>query len=465
MKTVSTPSTHPESPPAQGELDERRREIALFRFGVIADLVQLEPHQRGLYAMLTKKAEADYTIPGSLRRHVAAETMRGWLRDYRRGGFDALVPRERADVGSSRSIPAEVVDRLCQLKEDCPELSIPLLIKKVRLDHHDVATEEVALPESTVHRLLARRGLMKKKPDDPTSKDRRRFEHEAAGDLWMSDVMYGPKIREGTRTRRTYLIAIIDDATRVVPYAAFAFSEGTVAYLPVLEQAVRRRGIPKRLYVDNGAAFRSKQLALVCAKLGIALIHAKPYAPQGKGKMERWFRTARMQLLPMLRPEQLASLEAMNRALAAWIEGEYHHAPHRGLGDESPADKWARTSEGVRMPAADLGDHFLAEQKRFVQRDRTVTLDGVAFEVDAALVGERVTLRFDPARKPNKRAVEVWHQGRRVEIARRVDMLANSFIKRNGSTKNLEIPKDSGADEPVGMAMRDLTEDEVRRLF
>jgi hypothetical protein len=117
------------------------------------------------------------------------------------------------------------------------------------------------------------------------------------------------------------------------------------------------------------------------------------------------------------------------------------------------------------MPAADLGDHFLAEQKRFVQRDRTVTLDGVAFEVDAALVGERVTLRFDPARKPNKRAVEVWHQGRRVEIARRVDMLANSFIKRNGSTKNLEIPKDSGADEPVGMAMRDLTEDEVRRLF
>jgi transposase InsO family protein len=448
------------------EVDERRREIALFRYGVIADLVQLEPHQRGLYAQLAKKAEADYTIPGSLRRHVASETIRGWLRAYRRGGFDALVPRMRADQGSSRSIAPQVVDLLCQLKEDSPELSIPALIKVARAKHGEVVTSETVLPESTVHRVLSRRGLMKKCPEEPTNKDRRRFEHESAGDLWMSDVMYGPKIREAGRLRRTYLIALIDDATRGVPYASFTFSEGAVVYLTVLEQAVRRRGIPKRLYVDNGAAFRSKQLQIVCAKLGIALIHAKPYTPQGKGKMERWFRTVRMQLLPLLGAAQLASLDAMNRALAAWVEGEYHHAPHRGLGDESPADKWARTSEGVRMATADLGDHFLAEQKRSVQKDRTVTLDGVAFEVDAALVGERVTLRFDPARKPDKRAVEVWHQGRRVEIARRVDVLANSFIKRNGTTKNLEIPKGAVVvDAPAGVAMRDLVEDDDRGLF
>jgi putative transposase len=456
--------THPNDTQAPA-VDERRREIALFRYGVIADLVHIEPHHRGLYALLAKKAESDYTIPGTLRRHVAPETMRGWLRAYRRGGFDALVPRVRADQGTARSIPSHVVDLLCQMKEDSPALSIPALLKVARSQHADVVTDEVKLPESTVHRVLARRGLMKKKPDDPTSKDRRRFEHESAGELWMSDVMYGPKIRDAGRQRQTYLIAFIDDATRVVPYATFAFSEGTVSYLPALEQAVRRRGIPKRLYVDNGSAFRSKQLSIVCAKLGIALIHAKPYAPQGKGKMERWFRTVRMQLLAVLRPEQLVSLDAMNRALAAWIEGEYHHAPHRGLGDESPADKWARTSEGVRMPAADLGDHFLAEQKRNVQKDRTVTLDGVAFEVDAALVGERVTLRFDPARKPEKRTVEVWHQGRRIEVARRVDVLANCFVKRSGSTKNLEIPKGAGVDIPDGLAMRDLVDGDDGVLF
>jgi putative transposase len=438
------------------ETDEHRREVALFRYGVIADLVHLDPHHRGLYALLAAKAEREYTIPGSLRRHVASETMRGWLRAYRHGGFDALVPRLRADHGSARTIPPHVVDLLCQLKDDTPGLSIPALLKLVRAEHAAVVTDEVKLPESTVHRVLARRGLMKKKPEEPTSKDRRRFEHESAGDLWMSDVMYGPMIREGGRLRRTYLIAFIDDATRLVPHATFTFSEGAVAYLQVLEMAVRRRGIPKRLYVDNGSAFRSRQLCVVCAKLGIALIHAKPYCPQGKGKMERWFRTVRMQLLPLLGPEKLTSLDTMNRALAAWVEGEYHHAPHRGLGDETPADKWARSSEGVRTAAPDLSDHFLAEQKRSVQKDRTVTLDGTAFEVDAALVGERVTLRFDPAKKPDKRSVEVWHQGRKVEVARRVDVLANCFVKRSGTTKNLVLPKDAGDDLPEGLALRTL---------
>lgn len=440
------------------DIDERRREIALFRYRVIAELTQLEPHHRGLYALLTEKAEQTFDIPGSLRCRVAAETMRGWLRAYRRGGFDALFPRVRADHGAARSIPGHVVDLLCQMKEDAPDLSIPQLIREARAQHVTVVTDEVKLAESTVHRVLSRRGLMKKQAGEPTSNDRRRFEHEAAGDLWMSDVMHGPKIRDERYQRRTYLIAFIDDATRVVPYAAFAFSEGVISYLTVFEQAVRRRGIAKRLYVDNGAAFRSKQLAIVCAKLGIALIHAKPYKPQGKGKMERWFRTVRLQFLPRLGPEQLASLDAMNRALSAWIEGEYHHAPHRGLGDESPADKWARVSDGVRLAGADLGEHFLTEQKRNVRTDRTVTLDGVAFEVDAALVGERVTLRFDAARKPGKRAVEVWHQGKRIEIARPVDALANSFVKRNATTGALELPK-AAPDLPEGLPMRNLVDD------
>lgn len=452
MQTEQTADREP-------EIHEARREVALFRYGVIADLTHLEPHHRGLYKLLTEKAEREYTIPGSLRRRVAVETLRGWLRAYRRGGFDALVPRARADQGSARSIAPQVVDLLCQLKDDEPALSIPALIKVARDQHRDVVSSEVVLAESTVHRLLARRGLMKKRKDEATTKDRRRFEHESAGDLWMSDVMYGPKIRDAGKLRQTYLIAFIDDATRLIPFATFTFSEGAIAYLQVLEQAVRRRGIPKRLYVDNGSAFRSRQLALVCAKLGIALIHAKPYMPQGKGKMERWFRSVRMQYLATLAPEHKTSLETMNRALSAWVEGEYHHAPHRGLHDETPADKWARTSEGVRMPDANVGELFLAEQRRRVQKDRTVTLDGVAFEVDAALIGEHVLLRFDPAKRPDKRTVEVWHQGRRIEVARRVDVLANCFVKRNPNTKNLQIPTCSADYEvPEGLSLRELVD-------
>jgi len=440
---------------------ELHKEIALFRYGLIADLAQHAPHERGLYQRLAEKAAREHTIPGSLRRRVAVETLRGWLRAYRSGGFDALLPRSRADQGSTRSIPGAVVDLLCQLKDDEPALTIPALLRKAREKHAGLVTDEVKLPESTVHRLLSRRGLTKKPKGAPDAADRRRFEHEYAGDLWMSDVMHGPKLRDGGRVRKTYLIAFVDDATRLVPHAAFAFSEGAVAYLQMLEQAVRKRGIPKRLYVDNGAAFRSKQLALVCAKLGIALIHAKPYTPQGKGKMERWFRTVRMQFLPMLGDAQRSSLDAMNRALAAWVEGEYHHAPHRGLGGETPAAKWARSSEGVRMAEAHVSDLFLAEQRRRVQRDRTVTLEGVEFEVDDSLVGEHVLLRYDPGKRPEKRTVEVWHAQKRVEIARRVDALANCFVKRNATTRELQMPKTSADDMPEGLAMRHLLDDDV----
>jgi len=439
---------------------DARRQIALFRYGLIADLIQLPRNHKGLYKLFEAKSQQEYSIPGSLRRHVAVETMRGWLSDYRRGGFDALLPRVRADAGSTRSIPSEVVDLLCEIKDQTPELSIPTLIKKIRTEHPVVVTPEVILPESTVHRLLARRGLTRPRKDEPTTKDHRRFEFDAANELWMSDVMYGPKIRDKNRVRQTYLIAFIDDATRLIPYASFALSEGTVSYLPVLEQAVRRRGLPKRLYVDNGAAFRSRHLALVCAKLGIALIHAKPYTPQGKGKMERWFRTVRMQLLAGMRSEDSASIVTLNRRLTAWVEGEYHHAPHRGLAGETPLDRWARLSEDVRLPDRDIGDSFLAEQARKVQRDRTVTLDGSAFEVDAALVGETVQLRYDPATAPDKRTVEVWHRGQRVERARRVDLLANCSVKRNGPARSLEISRRKPEIVPEGMPMRSLDDEE-----
>ncbi|MCC6648058.1 MAG: helix-turn-helix domain-containing protein [Polyangiaceae bacterium] len=162
-----TNETNTPTPTTAGPLDEQRRELALFRYGVIADLVQLEPHHRGLYALLAKKAAVTYDIPGTLRRRIAAETIRGWLRSYRKGGFDALVPRPRSDQGSTRSIPPQVIDVLCQLKEDDFEPSVPSLIKTARALHADVVTDEVVLPESTVHRALARRGVRKKPPVGP----------------------------------------------------------------------------------------------------------------------------------------------------------------------------------------------------------------------------------------------------------------------------------------------------------
>jgi len=433
--------------------------VALFRYGLIADLVRLEPGTKGLYAKIEQKAAIEYVIPGTTRTRVAAETLRDWIKRYRRGGFDALIPKPRADRGQSRSLPPQVVEVLLALKEGQPALSVQLLIREAR-KHPDVP-EALPLPVSTIHRLLTRHGLMDKTRGTQGDTDRRRFAFRHAGEMWMSDVMHGPSVQvAGRRRHKTYLIAFIDDATRVIPHCAFMLSENTQTFLPILKQALQRRGLPERLYVDNGANYRSRHLALVCAKLGITLIHARPYRPQGKGKIERWFKTVRAQLLTRLTPADTHSLEALNRRLGGWLEGEYHQAPHRGLDGNTPLEQWAQCAEAVRFPEPelDLDELFLFEAQRKVQKDRTVSLNGVIYEVDAALVGEKVTLRFNPG-SPPERPVQVCHQGRFIEQAKPVQTYANCFVKRDRPSWTLNTDAPAPEPLPSGMKLHDLPDD------
>jgi transposase InsO family protein len=364
------------------------------------------------------------------------------------------MPKPRADRGRSRSLPAAVVDVLLEIKEGNPKLSVQLVIREAR--QRAEVPPALPLPASTVHRLLTRHGLMEKPRGDGDA-DRRRFAFQHAGELWMSDVMHGPGVVVGGRQRKTYLIALIDDATRVIPYSAFALAENTTTYLAVLKQALLRRGVPLRLYVDNGSHFRSHHLAIVCAKLGIALIHARPYRPQGKGKIERWFKTVRAQLLTRLTPPDRASLEALNRRLQAWVEGEYHHAPHRGLDGNTPLEQWAQTGDSVRFceSGLDLDDLFLFEVQRKVQKDRTVSLHGVIYEVDAALIGEKVTLRFDPAASMG-RPIQVWHKEHAIELAKPVQTYANCFVKRQRPAGTRDADGPAPELSPTGLSLREL---------
>jgi transposase InsO family protein len=435
-------------------LSDHRQAVALFRYGLIADLAQLPPGTKGLYAQIQAKAERDYVIPGSTRTRVAPETIRDWLGHYRRGGFEALLPKPRVDRGRPRALPPQVVDVLLGIKEGNPALSVQLVIREAR-DHPEVPPE-LPLPPATVHRLLARHGLMNKSTDEPFDADRRRFAFQRAGQMWMSDVMHGPTVLVGGRKRKTYLIAFIDDATRVIPHGAFALAENTTTFLPVLKQALLKRGLPARLYVDNGSHFRSRQLSLVCARLGIALIHSRPYKPQGRGKIERWFKTVRAQLLTRLTAADVASLQALNRRLQQWVEGEYHQSPHRGLDGRTPPEQWALCGDEVRYlePNLDLDDLFLFETQRKVQKDRTVSLHGVVYEVDAVLVGEKVTLRYDPS-APTGRAIQVWHDGKAIERAKPVQTYANCFVKRNRSSSTLDVDGPAPA-PPPGLTLRAL---------
>ncbi len=416
----------------KAQLSER---VALFRHGLIARLLpeDLTPQQR--QCEIARIVAAEHQIPGTLRTRVAESTLRDWLRDYRVGGFEALKPKKRIDAGHPRALAPAVAERLLQIKEQDPDLSIRLIIKQIR-EERLIGTKQ-HLPRSTVHRLFKQHGLSSRCVTQAQGggEDRRRFAYPYAGQLWMSDVMHGPAIvNDARRKQKTYLIAFLDDATRVIPHAEFAFAENTRAFLPVFKQALLRRGIPERLFVDHGANYRSHQFAVICAKLGVALIHARPFQPQAKGKIERFFRTCRAQLIARLTEQDTASLEALNRRLAGWIEGEYHDTPHRGLEQQTPLERWSRTGERLRYPdpTLDLDDLFLFEEQRTVHNDRTVSLHGRVYEVDATLVGQRVTLRYDPARP--EAPVQIVHQGQLIEQARQVDLYANCHVKRQRRT-------------------------------
>ena len=413
------------------EHDEKLREaVALFRYGLIADLVHLPRGARGMGGKLKEKAAANYTIPGTHRTRVASETIRHWLTMYRYGGFEALYPKLRSDLGQPRRMAAEVAEALVAIKTRRAGYSVRAVIAHAA--EHGLVSEAAMPSPSTVLRLLRREGLSGRAAAQGPVTDRRRFNYVRAGQLWMSDVMHGPKVPDGRRRRKTFLIAFIDDATRVIPHAAFAFAENTAAFLPVFKHALLRRGLAERLYVDNGANYRSRQLALVCAKLGIALIHARPYQPAGKGKIERWFRTLRAGWLRHLDLDAIDGIEALNRALAGWIEGEYHQSPHRGLDGQTPLDRWAATGAEVRYPDAaglDLEELFLFETKRRVMKDRTLSLHGRLYEADAILIGCTVTVRYDPAAPPS-RALQLVHEGRPAGLATPLDAYANTAVKR-----------------------------------
>jgi len=229
--------------------NDSRHAVALFRYGVIADLVRLEPGAEGLYQHIAERAARQYTIPGSRRTRIAPETIRHWLKRYRSGGFDALLPKPRADRGRPRAIPDDIAELLIAIKTEHRALSVPGVLCQARAA--GALPAELTLAPSTVYRLFSREGLMRKDRDAPTTLDRRRFAFAHPGELWMSDVMHGPSvIVEGRKKRKSYLIAFLDDATRLIPFAAFTRAESTHAFLPVLKQALLRRGIPERLYVE-----------------------------------------------------------------------------------------------------------------------------------------------------------------------------------------------------------------------
>lgn len=399
-------------------------DVALFRYQIIAPLLSITGPRGALKREIAKIAARRHEHPRRGLIPVAGGTIEEWLLRYRRDGLDGLEDKRRRDLGKSRRIDAQLADAIVELAEGFPGLDGPGLLAELgaRLDG-------VALPSlSTLYRFLRSRGLDQRRA--PGRKDHRAFAFDLAGDCWQGDVMYGPSLaRKDGHRRKAYLIAILDDATRVIVHAQFYFEQHLRSLKDCLKQAMLKRGIPRRFYFDNGKIFRSRLLLALCARLGIQLIHTRPYRPQGRAKLERWFLTLRRGFLARINADQCDGLDALNRLLFAWIEGEYHQRPHRGLDGETPLDRWMRLSDGIRpLPLdVDLDALFLDETTRRVAKDGTLTLSGCRFEPGPRFIGRKVTVRFDPF---DLRSVLVLSDSGESMRAFPVDLAANRRVRR-----------------------------------
>ncbi|MBV5329678.1 MAG: transposase, partial [Chlorobium sp.] len=229
--------------------------------------------------LLREKCDRKWVIPGSARSRISRGTILRWVKLYADSGnkLESLYPKRRDDRGEVRVLDDDTCQALIALRRQMPKLTVPVLIKTMHNRH--LVTSGTTLNLTTVYRLLHSHNLMAR--EQPETVDRRKFEAELPNDLWQSDVMHGPHLLQGGKLRKSYLIAFIDDHSRIIPHGQFYHSEALMPFLDAFATALKKRGLPVKLYVDNGSAFRSRHLEYTCASLGISLIHARPYTPQG----------------------------------------------------------------------------------------------------------------------------------------------------------------------------------------
>jgi transposase InsO family protein len=378
------------------DLEERNTAIALFRYGLIAHLI-FDPMAAGLLeGALREIAAKTYSIPYSTRKRVGIATLRRYLQHYQQQGFEALRPQERTDKHTPRAFSPEVVEKAIALREEQPARTTAMIVNILKQDKSLKLDQPLNAHTLTTH--LRMRGKTRRLLAN-TGRVFKRFERQHTNSLWQGDMMFGPWLPDPSqpgKKRRAHLFAFIDDHSRLVPYAEFFFDESLPRMERVLKVGILRRGVPQALYVDNGKVYASTQFGAACASLGIQRIHAAPYHPEGKGKIERMFETTRLQFMPEVEASEITTLAELNESLWAWLECVYHTTIHRET-EQTPLERYQQGLLAVRTADPEtLRKAFLWRETRKVRKDGYIELQGNRYRVDGHLVGRTLELRFDP---------------------------------------------------------------------
>ena len=400
---------------------KKREAVALFRYGVIAPVLHAAAGTQSEY--FRQMAQKELEVPGVGRRRYSVSAFKSWLRSYRRQGLDGLLPKVRSDAGRSRVISPELSAHIGELLARYPRMPVNHLRERLVGSGHITSRR---ISEATLRRHIRAAGLRPRTPVEPQA--RKAFEKPHANELWTMDFMHGPRLAVGRSRRKTYLVAALDDHSRFAVLARFYHQETSLVVISSLKQAFARHGLAQILYCDNGSAFSSGQLTLACARLGVALVHSKPYDAPSRGKVERFFRTVRSSFLASLHLQGL-TLEELNQRFSHWLEHGYHRRRHSGTG-QAPLDRYLRSLARIRrrtVSPAELDRVFYRTLERSVRNDCTVSIAGRRWEVPARYVGRRIQIRH-PEGQPNE--LFVFDQEQPVARLHRVDAAQNATSPR-----------------------------------
>lgn len=399
--------------------------IAVFRSHVIGPLICQALGRGEFRAELRRLSQQRFRPPDAdLARTFSVPTLERWYYRFRHGGLAALEPRPRSDRGRARALSADERALLLDIRREHPSASADLIVRTLVTDGR---LAERAVSPPTVRRLyrdngLDRQSLRNAAGDVP----RLRWQAESPNALWHGDVCHGPAITVAGVSRPLRIHGLLDDCSRYVPALEAHHTERESDMLDVFAGAIRREGPPLAMYLDNGSTYRGDTLRTVCARLNTTLLHAQPYDPQARGKMERFWRTLRAGCLDFLGP--VASLAEVNTRLRIWLEHHYHKAPHAGLMGRSPLTVWTERQRTLDLDEHKLRDAFTVRETRRVRKDSTVAVDGIDWELDQGfLAGRVVTVGRCVLDAPPAPWIE--HEGKRLAL-HPVDPTRNARRKR-----------------------------------
>jgi putative transposase len=412
---------------------KREEDVALFRFSIIGPV--LHEDGKGQNKHFHQMSKKTYTLPDGTIRIFRWSTFKNWLNAYRKSGIEGLKPRVRSDHKRSRRIDFSLTDIIKELRTQYPFLSCSGVYRMLISEGH--ITPE-AFSEQTLRKFM-HDNTLSITPTDPIP--RKKFEKEHINELWIADFMYGPYFPdEKGKKRRTYLVAIIDDHSRFIVGYYWSFHENTVALEMALKHGIMLGGRPDALYTDNGSPFITQHLSLICARLGIALIHSRPHDAPGRGKVERVFRTVQEQWLVLHKADTI-SFDAFKESFHAWLNQEYHKNFHSGI-NTTPLQRYTegmqkRPLKRITQEELDLAFYFTLTRR--VKNDSTISIYNKLYEVPSRFIGMKVELRH-PTSEPEK--LTLWENGDPVCRLNLVNVNENADFHTRGIRFSLEQEDD-----------------------